>query len=174
MILDINSLLSNNQIVTVTAPSSGTYDAAGLGVGVAVTNITGIVGGATAAFGNDIGGGGPNNAGAPQLMVNVGSTFTAAGAATLQVQLQAAVDAGNGAPGAWDTIVETDALPVALLTAGQQIANFTVPKRYPGQGFPRFYRVNYVVATGPMTAGAISTSALLTGIDDNPIYPANY
>lgn len=173
MILDVTSLLSNNQAITVTAPSSGVYDTAGVGVGVVAPNISGIVGGAAAVFGNDIGGGGPH-AEAPQLMVIVGTAFTAGGAATLQVQLQAAVDNGSGGAGTWDTIMETDTLALAVLTAGQMVASFTVPRRYPGQGFPRFYRVNYVVATGPMTAGTISTSALLTGIDDNPIYPANY
>lgn len=173
MILDVNSLLDSNRAITVTAPSTGVYDTAGLGVGNPVTNITGVVGGATAVFGNDLGGGGPN-ASAPQLMVVVGTAFTAGGSATMQIQLQAAIDNGSGGAGTWDTIMETDTLAVALLTAGQLLASFTVPRRYPGQGFPRFYRVNYVIATGPMLTGTISTSALLTGIDDNPLYPANY
>lgn len=175
MILDINSLLDSNHAITVTAPSTGVYDTAGLGVGVPVTNRFGLpTQGSNTSFGQDMGGGGPLVSG-PQLMVLVGTAFTAAGAATLQVQLQAAVDVNNtGLPVTWDTIVETDTIAVALLTAGQRIASFTVPDRYPGQGFPRFYRLNYVVATGPMTAGTIGTAALLTGIDDNPIYPANF
>lgn len=174
MILDLNLLLSSNQAVTVTAPSTNVYDVAGLGVGIPVANITGIVNKAAATFGEDIGGGGPLAEG-PQLGVIVGATaFTAAGAATMRVQLQAAVDNGAGAVGTWQTIMQTDALPVAQLLAGVTIASFTVPKRYPGAGFPRFYRVNYVVGAGPMTAGVIGFAGLLTGIDDNPLYPANY
>jgi hypothetical protein len=173
MILDVDSLLSNAQAVTATAPSTGVYDTAGLGVGVPATNITGIVNNAAAVFGSDLGTGGPNNASAPQLGVIVGTAFTAGGSATMQVQLQAAIDNGSGGAGTWDTIMETDTIAVALLTAGQLVASFTVPRRYPGQGFPRFYRVNYVVATGPMTAGTVN-AFLLTGIDDNPIYPANF
>lgn len=173
MILDINLLLSNNQAITVTAPSTGVYDTAGLGVGVPVTNITGIANGATAVFGNDVGAGGPEASG-PQLLAVVGNAFTAGGAGTLQVQLQAAIDDGTGNPSTWDTILETDTYALAVLTAGRKIADFTVPRRYPGQGFPRFYHLNYVVATGPMTAGSISFAGLVTGIDDNPLYPANY
>lgn len=172
MILDIQSVLSNNQTITATATSTAVYDTAGVGVGVAAPNISGSINGTAVVFGQDIGGGGPN-ASAPQLMVFVGTAFTAGGSATMQVQLQCAVDSGGGTPGTWDTIVETDTIAVALLTAGQFLAKYTVPTRYPGQGFPRFYRVNYVVATGPMLTGTINAS-LLTGIDDEPAYPANY
>lgn len=171
MILDASSVLSQNQAVTVTAPSTNVYDTAGLGVGQAVTNIFGIAIGGN--FGEDLGGGGPL-AGAPQLQVIVGTTFTAAGAATMQFQLEAAVDVSNtGLPVTWDIIAESDAIAVALLTAGAVPVKFTVPERYLGQQFPRFYRLNYVVATGPMTAGTVSAQ-LLTGIDSIQTYPANY
>ena len=174
MYIDAGSVLSTAQAVTVTAPSTNGYDTAGLGIGQAVTNRP--VGGTTTNFGQDVGGGGPA-ASAPQLVVTVPTAFTAGGSATLQVQLQCAVDVNNtGLPVTWDTIDQTDAFAVALLTASspqRPLASFTVPDRYPGQGFPRFYRLNYVVATGPMTAGAL-TAALLTGIDDVPFYPAAY
>jgi hypothetical protein len=172
-ILDVASLLSNNQAITVTAPSTAVYDTAGLGVGQPVLN---IFGNATtdSSFGQDMGDGGPLVSG-PQVAAYVGTAFAAGGAATLQVQLQAAVDTNNsGTPGTWQTILETDAYALATLTAGQKIADFTVPKRYPGQNFPRFYRLNYVVATGPMTAGTIAWAGLLTGTDENPLYPAAY
>ena len=122
-----------------------------------------------------MGGGGPLTS-APQLGVWPVTTFTAGGAATLRVQLQAAIDNGSGSPGTWDTIDQSDDIPVADLTSGSPgapLVSFTVPRRYPGQGFPRFYRTNYVISTGPMTAGAI-TAALLTGVDDVPFYPPNY
>ena len=95
--------------------------------------------------------------------------------ASLTIQLQAAVDTTNtGTPGTWSTIVQTDAIPVASLVAGAIPASFTIPKRYLGQNFPRFYRLNYVIATGPMTAGTIKYAGLLTGVDDNPSYPSAF
>ena len=172
MILDINSTLSVNQAVTVTAVSTGVYDVAGLGVGNAVTNAFGLQ---NTSFGEDLGGGGPNDASAAQMAVIVGTAFTAGGAATMTIQLQAAVDTTNtGTPGTWSTIVQTDAIPVANLVAGAIPASFTIPKRYLGQNFPRFYRLNYVIATGPMTAGTIKYAGLLTGVDDNPSYPSAF
>jgi hypothetical protein len=173
LILDINSSLDSNHAITVTAPSTGVYDTAGLGVGVPVTNITGIVNKAAAVFGNDLGTGGPLASG-PQLVAYVGTAFTAGGAATLQVQLQAAIDNGSGGAGTWNTILQTNAYALATLIAAAKIADFSVPPGYPGVGYPRFYRLNYVVATGPMTAGTISYAGLLTGIDNIILTPANY
>ena len=171
MYLDAASVLSSAQAITVTAVSTGTYDTAGLGIGQPVTNRFGTA----TNFGQDVGGGGPLVS-APQLIVAVSTAFTAAGSATLQVQLQAALDVNNtGLPTTWLTIVESDTIAVALLktSVGQPLVSFTVPDRYQGQNFPRFYRLNYVVATGPMTAGAVN-AALLTGIDDVPFYPPNF
>lgn len=172
MYLDIASLLSNAQAVTVTAVSTGVYDTAGLGVGQAVTNRFGTA----TNFGQDMGGGGPLVS-APQLGVWVPTAFTAGGAATLKVQLQAAVDVNNtGLPVTWLTIDQTDDIAVALLVVSspqRPLVSFTVPDRYPGQAFPRFYRLNYVVSTGPMLTGALN-AALLTGIDDVAFYPPNF
>lgn len=171
MYLDAQSILSNAQAVTATAVSTGTYDTAGLGVGQPVTNRFGTA----TNFGQDLGGGGPA-ASAPQLVVAVSKAFTAAGSATLRVQLQAAVDTNNtGTPGTWDTIDQTDDIPVAnlVVNAAQPLVSFTIPDRYQGQNFPRFYRLNYVVSSGPMTAGNVN-AALLTGIDDVPFYPPNF
>ncbi len=172
MILDINAVLSAAQALTVTAVSTNVYDTAGLGIGNAVTNAFGVQ---NTSFGEDLGGGGPGVS-APQLLAKVGTTFTAGGAATMQVQLQAAVDVTNtGLPVTWDTILQTDTVAVALLTAGAQIANFTVPDRYLGQGFPRFYRLNYIIASGPMLTGTMN-AFLATGIDDatSQIYPSGF
>lgn len=172
MYLDAQSVLSQNQALTVTAVSTNVYDTAGLGVGQPVTNIFGK----TTNFGQDVGGGGPATS-APQLGVWVPTAFTAGGAGTLRVQLQCAVDVNNtGLPVTWNTIDQTDDLPLAALAVSspqRPLVSFTIPDRYPGQGFPRFYRLNYVVSTGPMTAGAV-TAALLTGIDDVPFYPPNF
>jgi hypothetical protein len=166
------AILSSAQAITVTAVSTGVYDTAGLGVGQAVTNRFGTA----TSFGEDVGGGGPLVSG-PQLVVTVPTAFTAGGAATLRVQLQAAVDVNNtGLPVTWDTIVQTDDIAVALLGVSspqRPLVSFTVPDRYQGQNFPRFYRLNYIVATGPMLTGAVN-AMLLTGIDDVPFYPPNY
>lgn len=179
MILDIQSTLGINQAVTVTAPSQFVYDTAGLGVGVPVTNIFGLAtaSGSPPSFGEDMGGAGPA-IGAPQLGVWVPTAFTAGGAGTLQVQLQCAVDTNNtGTPGTWETIAESAVFALADInsanTSLRALVSYTVPERYPGQGLPRFYRTNYVVGTGPMTAGAL-TAALLTGVDSIQITPANY
>jgi Bbp16 len=168
MILDAPLVLSSAQAITVTAPSSRIIDVSGQGSG----NAPGVIYGTQASvFGEDIGTGGPA-ASAPQLAVFVSTTFTAGGAATLTIQLQAAIDNGSNAPSTWDTIAQSDAIPVADLTTGlpnEPIWSVTVPRRYPSQGLPRFYRVNYVVATGPMTAGALN-AAIATGVDD-PVFP---
>jgi hypothetical protein len=167
MILDINTMLSLNQAVTVTAASTFTYDTAGLGVGQPVGNIFGT---SATSFGNDIGIG--DGVSPPNLLCVVGTTFV--GGTSIQVQLQAAVDTSNtGTPGTWDTIAEQTAYPTAILTSGTKIAEFTVPTRYPGQGFPRFYRLNYLVV-GTYTAGTIAYAGLITGRDDQPAYPVNY
>ena len=169
MILDINTLLSSSQLITVTAPSANVIDLAGLGVGNPVTNKFGT----GTSFGEDIGIG--DGVSPPNLLCIVGTAFAAAGAGTLQVQLQAAVDVNNtGLPVTWDILAQTDPMALAVLTAGRLIAEFTIPPRYPGQGFPRFYRLNYVVATGPMTAGSIAFAGIITGRDDAPQYPAAY
>jgi hypothetical protein len=170
MYVDVSSIISSKQAITATAVSTFTYDAAGLGVGQPVANTFGIQ---DTSFGGDLGGGGPLASG-PQLLAQVVTAFTAGGAATLRVQLQAAADTANsGTPGTWDTIMQTDDIAVALLTAGAKLASFTVPDRYLGQAFPRFYRLNYVVTTGPMTAGTMN-AFLLTGVDDLPAYPSAY
>lgn len=172
MYIDAGSVLSSTQAITATAVSTGTYDTAGLGVGQPVTNRFGTA----TNFGEDLGGGGPA-ASAPQLGVWVTTAFTAGGAGTLQIQLQAAVDVNNtGLPVTWQTIDQTDAFALASLVVSspqRPLVSFTVPDRYPGQNFPRFYRLNYVVGTGPMTAGALN-AMLLTGIDDVPFYPPNF
>lgn len=169
-ILDINNVLSSAQAVTVTAPSTTTYDVAGVGVGNAPPNTFGTA----TLFGEDIGIG--DGVSPPRVAVYVGTAFTAGGAATLQLQLQASIDTGTPGytPSAWRTIGQTEAIAVASLTANALIMEMTVPPRAVGQAFPRFYRLNYVVATGPMTAGTIAWAGFLTGVDNAPQYAAAY
>jgi hypothetical protein len=174
-ILDLNLVLSNNQSLVASAasvPSTGTIDFAGVGVGNAPTNTFGTA----TVFGEDIGIG--DGVSPPNLTCIVGTTFVTVNAGTLNVQLQESVDSGpNGtppySPNAWTTIVETGALAVGVLTNGTKIAEFTIPPRAPGQAFPRFFRLNYVVANA-FTAGTIGFAGIATGRDDVPFYPAAY
>lgn len=106
-----------------------------------------------AAIGRDLGAGTPL-----WLYVNVSTAFAAAGAATLVVTLQDSADNATFAD-----VATSGAIPVASLKAGYQIQlGFPVPTR-------RYTRVNYTVATGPMTAGNISAH-LVDGIN----YPFSY
>lgn len=167
MFLDQALKLSAAQAITVTAASTNLYDITGAGAGNVPVGVFGTTGLAAADMGLGDGL-------RPTLAFSVATTFTAAGAATLQIQVQAAPDNGAGSPGAYTTIVETAALPVASLVAG---ANFQLPLPPVtlGEVLPRFYRCNYIVATGPMTAGALNASiALNVPSLTNIQYPANF
>lgn len=175
MINDVNTILTTNQSLVGLSgdqPSQRIFDVAGVGVGQAPPNNFGIT---NAVFGQDIGIG--DGQSPPNLLVVVGVAFVTADAATLKVKLQASVDTGapGYTPAAWDTIVESDALPAAVLTAGAKIAEFTIPPRYPGQAFPRFYQLIFEIPAGlTFTAGTIANANIITGRDDYPMYPANY
>ena len=87
-----------------------------------------------------------------EFVVTVGTAFAAVGAATLTIQVQGSVDNIT-----WTTYVQTDAIPKANLTAAQQI-KIPMPTQAAAPhaaGIPRYYRLNYVVATGPFTAGTV-------------------
>lgn len=169
MIIDATLILSQNQLITVTAPSTGTIDLSGAGVGNPVPDRFGVQ---STVFGQDIGIG--DGASPPVITAIIGAGFAAAGAGTMRVQFQEAIDNGSNQPGPWLTAAQTDDLSLAQLVAGQKVAEFTVPVRAPGQAFPRFIRLNYVVGTGPMTAGSIAIATINTGRDDVPFYGAGY
>lgn len=80
----------------------------------------------------------------------VETAFTAAGAATLEIQIQSAQD------GAFTTNVLTHSSTGAIALAklgvpGRLSQSLEIPA-----DSQRYVRANYVVATGPMTAGAIT------------------
>src|SRR5438445_217254 len=108
-----------------------------------------------------------------KLAIFVTTAFTAAGAATLVVQFQGAPDNGSGAPGAYVTYAESRAYALADLAVGKKLLPIDVPHRDPSLvvTFPRFYQLNYVVATGPMTAGAI-VAGIVIDRQDSAQYPA--
>lgn len=174
MILDTQLIFDAGTSLAIAAPgqpSANVIDFMGVGVGSPPPNYFGVQ---NSVFGQDVGVG--DGVSPPVLTVIVGTAFVGA-AATLRVQYQESVD--TGAPGytplLWRTILQTDDLAVGLLTAGQQIAEMTIPPRYPGQAMPRFARLNYVV-TGTFTAGSIALATINTGRNDDTkaIYPAGF
>lgn len=131
MLTDAFLQLSDAQAVTATAVSTNTID---LGAN------TRDMGPGTELFAN----------------FTVGTTFTAVGSATMTLQIISSAAANLGSP---TVLLQSDALGKAELTAGRVISlpigNALLAAQSKGQ---RYLGVNYVVATGPMTAGAISCS----------------
>ena len=169
MFLDNQLTLSAAQAITASAASTNIIELAGVGSGNAPNMRFGIQ---SSVFGEDIGIGDGDSP--PSILCIVGTAFTAGGAATLQVALQTAPDNGSNAPGTWSTAVQTDVLALSQLTAGQKIAEFTVPPRDPNAALPRFLRLYFTVGTGPMTGGTISYAGTITGRDDFVAYGAAY
>ncbi|MCK7030064.1 Bbp16 family capsid cement protein [Enterobacter kobei] len=96
-----------------------------------------------------------------EFWATVNTTATAAGAATLNVQLQTSPDNST-----WTTLYDSGTLALAALTAGKRLFSAKVPA-----GVQRYLRVNYVIGTGPLTAGAF-TSGINLDVDNNtPYYP---
>lgn len=95
-----------------------------------------------------------------ELFVNVNTTAAAAGAATVNIQLQTSPDNS-----AWTTLASTSDLALSSLTSGKRVWSQKVP-----QGVQRYLRVNYVVGTGPLTAGAF-TAGINLDVDNNSPYP---
>lgn len=139
MILDKLLMFSEKQAVTASAASTDVID-------------LGPIDGTR----RDIGVGYPL-----EFWATVDTTATAAGAATLNVQLQTSPDNST-----WTTIYDSGALALSSLTVGKRLFSTKVPS-----GVQRYLRVNYSVGTGPLTAGAF-TSGINLDVDNNtPYYP---
>ncbi len=95
-----------------------------------------------------------------ELFVNVNTTATAAGAATVNFQLQTSPDNST-----WTTLTTSGDLALTALTAGKRVMSQKVP-----QGVQRYLRLNYVVGTGPLTAGEF-TAGINLDVDNNSPYP---
>lgn len=139
MILDNQTLLSNDQAITVTAASTNT---------IALTPVAnGMV--------RDIGKGKPI-----PILIQVTEDFTAAGAATLAIELQTDDNSGFSSP---KVVASIPATALSGLKAGTQINLDYIPR---GTN-EAFMRLNYTVATGPMTAGKIKAGVLFAGHQTN-------
>ena len=88
------------------------------------------------------------------MTAQVGTAFTAAGAATMQIEVISADDAALTVNVTSHYI--TAAIPKATLVAGYRVA-MTVPSDAGGVKFRQYVGTRYTVATGPMTAGTISS-----------------
>ncbi|APC23008.1 hypothetical protein BME99_20795 [Pseudomonas protegens] len=83
----------------------------------------------------------------------------AAGAATTNIQLQTSDDNS-----AWVTLFDSGPLALANLNAGARPVQVAVPR-----GVRRYLRVNYVIGTGPLTAGRF-WAGLVKDVQDNIKY----
>lgn len=93
------------------------------------------------------------------LVITVDESATAAGAATVTFALQDSADNSSFAD-----VTSTAAIGKATLVAGYQIV-IPMPTK-----MRRYQRVNYTVATGPLTAGKFSAQ-IVAGIQQNVAYP---
>lgn len=111
-----------------------------------------------------------------EVHVDCITTFTAAGAATLQISLQGSIDNAS-----FFDLIFSPVYAKANLVAGQPIFRYAVP---PDQlnmpGVPpaqptliRYLRLNYVVSTGPFTAGSVM-SYLSVDREERLIFPKNF
>ncbi|EFV6094567.1 Bbp16 family capsid cement protein [Shigella dysenteriae] len=90
----------------------------------------------------------------------VNTAAAASGDATVNIQLQTSENNSS-----WTTIYDSGALAKTALTAGKRIVSAKVPA-----GVKRYLRVNYSVATGPLTAGEF-TAGISLDVDANTPYP---
>ena len=142
MILSAQQLFSDDQAITASADSTNVID-----LGVAGTPY-----GAAAALNQDIGKGNPIS-----FLAQVTTAMTAAGSATLVINISTGATTALGT-----TIASVGPIAVADLVAGYQAAIQVLPNKIT----ERFLGVEYVVATGPMTAGNI-TAGITMGNQTN-------
>lgn len=179
MLLDQNLSLSQAQAVTVTSPSTFTYDilkgnSLNTATGTYAVPSNDIIGN-TAFFGEDLGGG--RGLGEPVFVVSSGAAAPA-GATSLQIAVQGAPDNGGGtiAGLAFTTYVSTGAIPMASILASSRLARLAWPRRAVGAALPRFINLLYTVVGGPFT-GLVVNADVTLGPDDSgtvPQYPSNF
>ncbi len=137
----------------------------------ASTNVIDL--GVTSGIPTSASGGGARDIGigddpALKLLVQVTTTFTSGGAATLSVALQGAIDNGAGAPAAFSTWWTSPAYALATLNAGSRLYDMDMPRPPDGIAIPRFLRLLYTVGAATMTAGNVSAYIVLDR--DDQIY----
>ena len=112
--------------------------------------------------GQDIGNGEPL-----WIEVVVSTAFTAGGSATLQIALVTDDNESLTTP----TVLQDE---VAVIAVASLIAGYSIQKRIqPSAVMERYLGLVYTVATGPMTAGAI-TAGILKDVQRWKAYPSNF
>lgn len=102
-----------------------------------------------------------------KMLVQVLTTCTSGGAATLQVALQGAQDNGAGAPGAFSTYWTSPVYALATLAQGARLYDMDLPRPPAGIGIPRFLRMQYIIGAAAGTGGTIASLIVL----DRPDQP---
>jgi hypothetical protein len=139
MILDKTLELSLAQAVTATAVS---------------TNVVDIGSARNIGTGEDL-----------FLYIKVDVATQAAGAATVNFQLQVDDNSGMSSPA---TLLDSGAIAKASLTAGA-----VFKYKLPTGAFERYLALNYLVTTGPLTVGAFS-AWIASDVQDNTQYPSGF
>ena len=133
MIFDNQTLLSDAQAITATAASTNILDLGPIKAGLV----------------RDIGKGKQI-----PLLIQVVEQFAAAGAGTLTVALQVDDNDTFSSP---KTVWSSTALALADLKPGKVV----IPEYVPRGTDEKFLRLNYTVATGPMTAGRVTAGVTM-------------
>jgi hypothetical protein len=102
------------------------------------------------------------------LYVGINAAFTAAGAGTLTIQLQGSAD---NVDANYKTYAESRAFSIADLTPVGRVLVMAWPNTMAADVLPRYLRLNYVVATGPFTAGSLNAELVLDA-QSTRLYPA--
>jgi len=99
------------------------------------------------------------------LYIRVGAAATAAGAATVSFQVQTD---SSPAMGTAVTVLDSGAIPKASLGS-----NTALKFKLPSAAFKQYLALNYLVATGPLTAGDFS-AWIATDVQDNATYAGGF
>lgn len=108
-----------------------------------------------------------------KLAIYVTTAFVLASSTpSLTIQFQGAPDS-SGSPGSYVTYAESRAYAASDMTIGAKLFPIDLPHRDPTltATFPRFYRLNYVIATSTFSAGALSAYIVIDRQDSSQ-YPA--
>jgi len=98
---------------------------------------------------------------AMKLLVQISTTVTSGGAATLSVALQGAPDNGAGLEGTYVTWWTSPVYALATLVAGARLYDMDMPRPPAGVVIPRFIRLSYIIAGATTTAGNVSSYLVL-------------
>lgn len=151
MILDSLLQFSASQNLAQVAGSYVSTNIIDLGIGTATS--PGLPPSSSGGGARDIGIGDDP---AMKLLVQVVTTFTSGGGATLSVALQGAIDNGAGSPAAFSTWWTSPAYALATLVQGARLLDMDMPRPPDGIAIPRFLQLTYAVAVATTTAGNVS------------------